>query len=135
LAPSYSQEEIGPSPIWAFTVVKVVPVICDAAAADSALHTLNFVTLPVEPDPPAAAVLAAAAAPALVALAAAGVDPLAADVDLGEQAVTDTAAARVRLAAVTTAATRMVSPRKFVKGTVVHGAALTVRAGPRPGIG
>jgi hypothetical protein len=77
---------------------------------------LKLVTLP-DPEPPAAAALVAAAAAALVlvALTAAGVDPLAAAVDFGEQAVTDTAAARVRLAAVTTAATRMISPRKFSK--------------------
>jgi hypothetical protein len=116
-------------------VVNVVPVICETAVADRALHTLKLVTLPDDPEPSAAAALVAAAALALVALTAAGVDPLAAAVDLGEQAVTDTAAARVRLAAVTTAATRMASPRKFVKGTVIHGAALTVRAGPWPGIG
>ena len=100
-----------------FVVANVVPVICDTCAAVSAVHTLKFAVLPDDPEFPAAEFAAAAAldapaaAAALVPSAPACAAPPAAVFDPAEQAVADAATARVRLAAVKTAATRMSSPR------------------------
>ena len=108
----------GPATLLGFVVVNVVPVICDACAAVSAVHTSKFFTLPDEPEFPAAAALAARDAPAAlgtVALARPARTRRRPSSIRAEHAVTDAAAARVRLAAARTAATRMSSPGKFVR--------------------
>jgi hypothetical protein len=80
------------------------------------VHTSRFFTAPAAPEFPAGAALVAPApvVPALLAPAPAGADVSAAVFDPAEHAVTDAAAARVRLAA-RTAATRMSSPGELLK--------------------
>jgi hypothetical protein len=102
LGPSYSQLKIRLSTLLVFVLVNVVPVICEACVAGSAVHTSNF--LPAL-DVPAFAVAADPPWPALDgagAVAEAAFEP-------AEHAVAD-AATRIRLAAANTVGTFISSP-------------------------
>jgi hypothetical protein len=103
-----------PSVLLDFVVVKVVPVICDAAAAGRALQTsrlcpeLDGPAFPVADDPPAPVLAAPAPVLASVLAALAG-GAAEAGPDPPEHAVAD-AVTRIRLAAAKIVGTRMSSP-------------------------